>query len=156
MPEFIVYPIRRDIASQVRSSRVAPQYGHPVHQELASGTGPCRECLRAFAVAAEDRLLFTYSPFSGSAQTPQPGPVFIHAEPCEPHSGHGYPPGLRGIGVLAQGHRDDGSTSAPRVLAAGAEDRVLDALLSEADVQFVHLRHAEAGCFIARGERVAV
>ena len=155
MADFVVHPIGRDIATQVRTSRLAPQYGHPVHHELARGTGPCRECLRAFAVGADHRLLFTYNPFGGSAETPRPGPVFIHAVVCQPHSGPGYPPGLLGLPVLAEAHHDDGSTSAPRVLPAGAENAMLERLLDESSVRFVHLRHAEAGCFIARVERVA-
>jgi hypothetical protein len=154
MADFIVRPIGREIATQVRTSRLAPQYGHPVHRELSRGTGPCRECLRPFVVGAEDRLLFTYNPFGDSAEIPRPGPVFIHALACQPHSGPGYPTGLHGLPVLAEAHHDDGTMSAPRVVPAGDETGMLERLLEISSVRFVHLRHAEAGCFIARVERV--
>ncbi len=87
MASFIVYPVAREITHQARTTRRSPQYGHPVHEELAQGTGPCRECLRAFTVGAERRLLLTYSPFTGSSVLPQPGPIFIHADACTPHGG---------------------------------------------------------------------
>lgn len=156
MATFIVHPVAREITAQVRTTRRAPQYGHPVHQELARGTGPCRECLRAFTVGAEDRLLVTYSPFDGTSALPQPGPIFIHAEACDPHRGTGYPDGLRGIPVVAQAYHVDGTIAEPRVLPTGDEAAVLAPLLNEPRVRFVHLRHAEAGCFIARVERVAI
>lgn len=154
MATFMVHPVARQITTQVRNTRRAPQFGHPVHQEVASGTGPCRECLQAFRVGLEDRLLFTYSPFDGGL--PQPGPVFIHAEACGPHTGVGYPDGLRGIPVVVQWCDEGGTISAPRRLPMGDEDSLLAALFDEPRVQYAHLRHAEAGCFVARVERVAI
>lgn len=154
MTAFIVLPVAREIAMQVRTSRRAPRYGHPVHEEIASGTGPCRECLRAFVIGAENRLLFTYSPTHGESVLPQPGPVFIHADACDRHEGVGYPTGLRGIPVVAQAYHDDATVGAPLALRLGDEAAMVESLLAERTVQFLHLRHAEAGCFIARVERV--
>src|SRR5262245_11227154 len=109
MASFIVYPVARELTHQARTTRPSPPYGHPGHEELALGTGPCRECLRAFTVGAERRLLLTYSPFTGSSVLPQPGPIFIHAETCTPHGGTGYPDGLAGIPVVAQAYHSDGT-----------------------------------------------
>ena len=153
MASFIVHPVAREITTQARATRRSPQYGHPVHQELALGTGPCRECLRPFTIGAEPRLLFTYSPFDGAAALPQPGPIFIHAEACAPHSGAGYPDGLHEIPIVAQPYHDDGTIAEPRVLPTGSESALLATLLDDPRVRFVYLRHAEAGCFIARVER---
>jgi hypothetical protein len=150
-----VTELPRQITAEVRASRRAPVYGHPVHEELAGGTGPCRECLRPFVVGAEDRLLFTYSPFDAQSTLPQPGPVFIHATSCSPYDGVGYPEGLRSIPVVAQAYQRDGTIGAPVVLPAHDENAVLDRVLAVSAVTFVLLRHAEAGCFIARVERVA-
>jgi hypothetical protein len=156
MTSFIVRPVAREITQQARTTRRSPQYGHPVHEELALGTGPCRECLRAFTVGAEHRLLFTYSPFSSYSALPQPGPIFIHAEACAPHSGAGYPDGLAGIPMVAQSYHNDGTIAGPRALSPGDEAVALAMILDEPPVQFVHLRHAEAGCFIGRVERAAI
>jgi hypothetical protein len=156
MASFIVRPVAREIADQARTTRRSPQYGHPVHEELALGTGPCRECLRAFTVGADRRLLFTYNPLTSGPKLPQPGPIFIHAEGCTPHGGAGYPDGLREIPVVAQAYYDDGTIADPRLLSVGGEAAGLETLLDESRVEFVHLRHAEAGCFIGRVERVAL
>jgi len=153
---FIVRPIAREIATQARQSRQSPQYGHPVHQETARGTGPCRQCLRAFTTGTEDRILFTYTPFDGTSMLKQPGPIFIHADECQAHDGIGYPDGLRGIPVVAQVYFDDGTIGATRPMLEGDESSQLEAMLDGPRVQFATLRHAEAGCFIARVERVAV
>jgi len=156
MSAFVVLPLSKQITAEVRASRRAPVYGHPVHEELAGGTGPCRECLRPFVVGAEDRLLFTYSPFDAESTLPQPGPVFIHAMSCLPHDGAGYPEGLRSIPVVAQAYHRDGTVGAPVVLSAHDEEAVLDRILAVPAVAFAFLRHAKAGCFIARAQRVAI
>jgi hypothetical protein len=153
MATFVVHPITREMAAQARHVRQSPQYGHPIHQELARGTGPCRQCLRAFNVGTQDRILFTYSPFDGASSLRQPGPIFIHADECVSHDGTGYPDGLRGIPTVMQAYYGDGTIAEPRPLAAGDESSLLSALFDEPSVRFAHLRHAEAGCFIARVER---
>ena len=155
MTNFIVRGIDRQLATAVRTTRRAPNYGHPVHREVASGTGPCRECLRSFTVGSDDRLLFTYNPFNSVDHLPQPGPVFIHAQECVPHTAPGYPEGLTALPIVAERHRGDSTVLAPSALVRGGEAAELEALLADAGVRFVHLRHAEAGCFIARVDRLA-
>jgi uncharacterized protein DUF1203 len=155
MADFTVRGIDRRISNAVRTTLRAPDYGHPVHRELATGTGPCRECLREFTVGAEDRLLFTYNPFRASERLSQPGPVFIHAESCVPFADAGYPEGLTAIPMLAECHDADGTVSAPTIVAPGSEAATLATLLDAPHVRFVHLRHAKAGCFIARVDRIA-
>ena len=154
MPEFIVRPLGRDVTSAVRATLRAPEYGHPVHRELAKGTGPCRECLSTFTTGADERLLFTYNAHAGADHIPRPGPVFIHAESCAPWDGAGFPPGLRDIPVVAEPHRRDGAVGPLRPLSHEHAGASLDELLRDDAVEFVHLRHAEAGCYIARVERM--
>ena len=153
MEAFVVHAIDPSIVTQVRQTLVAPGYGHPVHRELARGTGPCRACLRTFTVGTEERLLFTFDPFAGSAHLSQPDPVFIHADECELRTDAGFPSGLRGMPIAAECHHEDGAISAPQPLTGGSEDHDIRALLTRANVRFLHLRHGEAGCFIARVDR---
>ena len=157
MAGFVVRSIGRDITTEVRTTLRAPGCGHPVHREVARGTGPCRECLCAFDVGREERLLFTYNPFWADVeQLAQPGPVFIHAAECDLDSTQAYPKGLTSLPVVAQAHHDDGTTSAPRALMAGSEADSLRTWLDEPSVRFLHLRHADAGCYVARVDRVAI
>src|SRR5260370_40846694 len=62
------------VAEKVRATGVSPRYGHPAHAEVAKGYGPCRQCLRDFAVGQERRILFTYDAFTGAEALPLPGP----------------------------------------------------------------------------------
>jgi hypothetical protein len=147
--DFIVRGVPQEIADEVRRTRVAPGYGHPAHLELARGTGPCRCCLRPFEPGREQRLLFTYRP-AGSEAVMAPGPVFIHAEHCQAFAQDGFPDELRAL-PLAFEARASGS----RVLELSARadqsaEQQIQRLLSSADTDWLHLRHAQAGCFIAR------
>jgi len=152
---YLVRGIPQEIADEVRRTRRAPVYGHPAHEEIASGTGPCRCCLRTFVPGKDRRLLFTYRPRSDEGSLMAPGPVFIHAEHCEAWSGTGFPEGLRPL-PLAFEARASGS----RVIAlsAGADvapETQIGALLARRETEWLHLRNSEAGCYIARVERAA-
>ena len=148
-----VTSVPEDIARAVRRTRRAPQYGHPAHEEIASGYGPCRCCLRRFVAGRDRRLLFTYNPFDTG--TPTPGPVFIHAEDCAAYGAPGFPPELRALPLLLEAHD---AVSLPRERVRPAPD-TLDAtiasLLARTEVSRIVVRNAEAGCFIARVERTA-
>lgn len=58
-----VVAIPTEVAEFVRRSVKAPGYGHPAHNDLASGYGPCRHRLRMFELGQERRISFTYNPF---------------------------------------------------------------------------------------------
>ncbi len=155
---FSVRGIPQEIADEVRRTRLSPGYGHPVHQEVARGTGPCRCCLRPFVPDRDQRLLFTYrppgDPSGGTGSLMAPGPVFIHAGHCDAYTGEGFPDTLRGV-ALAFEARATGSRvcelSASVEISAEVQIRVL---FEEHFAQWLHLRHAEAGCYIARIERL--
>ena len=153
--QFTVRGVPQEIADEVRRTRCAPTYGHPAHLETARGTGPCRCCLRTFVPGAEQRLLFTYRPRSADGSLMAPGPVFIHAEHCEAYAGAGFPDGLRSL-PLALEARASGSRviglSAPR---DGRAEMLIGQMFENLDAEWLHLRHAEAGCFIARIDRAA-
>jgi Protein of unknown function (DUF1203) len=150
---FTVRGIPQEIADEVRRTRLSPGYGHPAHHEIARGTGPCRCCLRTFVPGVDARLLFTYRPASGGTTLMAPGPVFVHAEHCEAYAGAGFPEGLRSL-PLAFEARADGSRVAglTRSDGARAETEIANWLARE-ETGWLHLRHAEAGCFIARVDR---
>jgi hypothetical protein len=57
--------IASELADKVRSTKMSPGYGHPVTAKVATGHGPCRHCLRPFAIGTDVRLLFTLNSFEG-------------------------------------------------------------------------------------------
>ena len=144
---FIVHGIPQEVADEVRRTRLAPGYGHPAHHEVARGTGPCRCCLRTFVPGMDERLLFTYRPGGDESNLMAPGPIFIHAEHCEAWNGAGFPPGLRGLPLAFEAR-----TSGSRVIALSSDASPPEAqigALFAAGAEWLHLRNAQAGCFIA-------
>ena len=151
MTRYRVVALDERIADDVRRTRRAPGYGHPAHVEVATGTGPCRLCLRPFEVGAEERLLFTYNPFPEGA-TPSPGPVFVHPGPCPRHDADVFPTELSGLPLLLEVY-DDGGMALVRRAVNGDPGKDVEEVFASAGVSYAHIRHAKAGCFIARVER---
>jgi hypothetical protein len=146
--------IHEATAEKVRATRRSPGYGHPVHAEIATGYGPCRLCLRDFAVGADRRLLFTLDPFYGLEPFPLPGPVFIHESECDRYPEYGgFPENLlaHDLTLVAYG-RGRIQIDEQRVTGEAVEP-ALGRLLARADVDYVHVRDTPAGCYDLRVER---
>jgi hypothetical protein len=141
------------LAEEARRTRRSPPYGHPAHRERAQGYGPCRSCLRTFAIGEEDRLLFTYQPFSEPGSLPAPGPVFIHAEPCERFSARTLPPDFRRLPLVVEGFRAGGTLAARSSVLMEKPEAVVARVFAEPGVEYAHIRNGEAGCFMARIDR---
>jgi hypothetical protein len=143
------------LADEARRTQRSPQYGHPAHRERAGGSGPCRLCLRTFAIGEEDRLLFTYQPFSEEGSLPAPGPVFIHPEPCERFSASTLPPDFRTLPLVIEGFRRGGKLAIQTRVGAEDAEAVVARVFAERGVEYAHIRNGEAGCFMARIDRAA-
>lgn len=141
------------VAREARATGRSPGYGHPVHRETATGTGPCRSCLGLFDIGAEERLLLTYRPDSGDQTVGAPGPVFIHARECSRYEGSTVPSGLTKLPLLFEARTQDGRILHSVAASGTTADQVIRTFLQDASVDFVALRHGEAGCFVARVER---
>ena len=149
--EYRVIALGQEIADAVRTTLKAPGYGHPAHVETASGTGPCRVCLRPFRTGEEERVLFTYNPFPDTADLPGPGPVFVHRVPCERFIASGFPPELASLPLTLDAYDEHGALlQRVKVADPDADTRMI---LGRSGVAYAHLRHSVAGCFIARIER---
>ena len=149
--QFQVRSVPQPVADEVRHTRLAPDYGHPAHLELAQGTGPCRCCLRQFVPGQDQRLLFTYRPVSAG---------LTHGAGTGIHSRRALR-GMGGRGIstgsarLATGIR--GTRRRSRVIALTMDTQIAPeaqvASLFDAGAEWLALRHAQAGCFIARIDR---
>ena len=155
---FRIVPMEAEIADEARRTGRSPQYGHPAHSELASGYGPCRLCLATFQEHEERHLLFTYDPFASLAPYPLPGPIFIHEEPCAPYeAGSRFPDALRFIPLTLNAYSAHAELIRSIRLPNGEDRRpetAIAELLTDPAVVTVHIRNTEAGCYIARAERV--
>jgi hypothetical protein len=112
---------------------------------------PCRRCLRD-AAPGETVVLLSYDPFADGAETPyrQPGPIFVHADPCAYEPSAELPEQLtrRLLSVRSFGgdHLMLGG-----VVVQGAElEATADRLLADDAVSYLHVHNAGPGCFAAR------
>ncbi len=154
MIPFEIVAVPTKVADLVRSTLKSPGYGHPAHIEMATGHGPCRHCLRTFTVGAERRILFTYDPFHELSCEPLPGPVFVHAEPCTRYyPTGGYPQQLRAHPVTLQAYANGRRLVGEERIPNGDVEPVVERLLSNPQVEYIHVRDSEAGCFDFRIER---
>ena len=153
MQSYQIQGIPESIAAAARETLKSPQYGHPAHTEVASGYGPCRLCLKTFEQGIEERLLFTYQPFTDPSALPAPGPVFIHREQCERYDGSALPEMIRPLPLAIEGYGDEGELLLQRRVGSTAFESVLEGVFEVNAVRYAHLRNAEAGCFIARVDR---
>ena len=152
---FVIRGIPQDIADEVRRTRRSPGYGHPAHEELAAGTGPCRCCLRTFVPGRDRRLLFNWRPRSPEGSLMAPGPVFIHADHCEAYAADGFPEGLRTLPLAFEARLSGSRVSELSFRSDVPAEAQMRVLFEEHAAEWLHLRHAEAGCFIARVDRAA-
>ena len=152
---FRTVAIPAEVAREARETGRAPRYGHPAHRERATGYGPCRLCLSTFRVHEEDRLLFTYDAFAGLDPYPSPGPIFIHADGCEPFAAtEGFPETLRALPLTLEGYGSGRWPIARERVRAGDVEGAAERLFAHSAVAYVHVRNSEAGCYVARLERV--
>jgi hypothetical protein len=153
MQRYRIQGIHESIATAARATMRSPQYGHPAHVEVATGYGPCRLCLQTFTVGTDERILLTYQPFTDTDALPAPGPVFIHREPCGRYDDAVLPEALRSLPLVVEGYGAAGALLVQRRVGTATFESVLEEVLSRPGTHYVHLRNAEAGCFIARIDR---
>lgn len=152
---FRVIPIPTSVAVEARSTLVSPGVGLPITASVATahGYGPCRHCL-CRTREGERRLLLIYNPYQDPGETPVVGPIFIHDASCEAFSIAGFPEELRGIPMVLRGHLQNGEGVVVRHLHGQEPESAIEAVFTDPRIAFIAIQNLEAGCFIARVERL--
>ncbi len=150
-----ITPIPNILAERARETMMSPQYKNlPAHSAVATGYGPCRSCLHTFNEGEEERLYITYNPFEGLSDLPLPGHIFIHTRRCEEFTGEGFPDDLLELPLLFEGFADDSEMVMREKMSREIFETQIDTILSNRSIRFINIRNAEAGCFVARIDRV--
>lgn len=155
MGDFRIVPMPEEVAAQVRETLQTPAWGYPATvEEKSPGYGPCRTCLRMFEIGVETRILFTYDPFAGREPYPLPGPVFIHAEACEPYRDTAaFPDALRRIGVTLNGYGAGRLLRRQVRIEDGDVETAIEQLFADPSVDYIHIHNTQVGCFLLAVER---
>jgi hypothetical protein len=158
MQSFKIIPLSKEYADGIRKRR-KDDYGHEVIEQVATGRGPCRVSLLPFRRGTDRRLLISHSPFSIDNAFDQPGPVFIHAEEVEPYTDvHRFPPEIKAdkksFPLTLIGYNADQQMVFTRLVGDDDVDELISTILeTHAEIDFLHARNAQAGCYICRIER---
>ena len=156
MQSYRVVAIDDRIANAVRQTLRSPGYGHPAHAEVATGYGPCRQCLKTFAIGDERRILFTYDSFYGRESFPLPGPVFIHEHDCERYpEDAGFPVDMLTHRLTLNAYGAGRRLVGQRYVSNGVVEVELQRLLQDRDVAYIHVRDTDAGCYDFSIERTS-
>ena len=154
MQSIRIVAIATEVAREVRLTMRAPVYGFPAHKELATDAAPCRHCLRTFKIGQDYRILFTYDRFSGADSLPQPGPVYIHADPCPRYTEDaGFPEELRGSPRTIEAYGAGRELLEQVHVSDGKPDDAVQGFFARPAVNYLQVHSTTAGCFTFRIER---
>jgi Protein of unknown function (DUF1203) len=158
MNQFKIVPLSREYANKIKENN-KDAFGHEVIGQIATGKGPCRVSLKPFIVGQDTRLLFSHSPFEVDNAFNQPGPVFINKEDVEPYNDiHRFPPEIKAnkksFPLTLIGYTKGQIMVFTQLVGDEDVDLLIPKIFNtRPDVEFLHARNAEAGCFICKIER---
>ena len=115
---------------------------------------PCRRCLRD-AEPGERVVLISYDPFTGDSPYRQPGPIYLHEQPCAPRDADlETAPGQLRRRQLSVRSFDARHLMLEAQVIDGAEvEQVAVAMLDRHDAAYLHVHNAAPGCFAVRIDR---
>jgi hypothetical protein len=159
MKQFKIVPLSAEYANKMRETG-KDEFGHEVVEQLATGKGPCRVSLKPFAPGEDLRLLFSYSPFAIDNAFNQNGPVFIHNKRVEPYADiYHFPPEIKAdkesFPLSLIGYSKEQRMVFTKLVGDDDIDQLIANIFeTQPQVEYLHARNAEAGCFICIIERV--
>ncbi len=109
-----------------------------------------------FNQGAEERVLFTYNAFENLSNLPLPSPVYIHKNECEPFDENTFPPDLIDLPLLFEGYGAESSLVKREAINKQETENQIAEIFALPDVNYINIRNAEAGCFVARIDRKTV
>jgi hypothetical protein len=159
MNKFRIIPVTEEFATQIRTTN-KDFFGHNVQEQIATGKGPCRVSLKPFAVGIDVRLVLAHSPFAIDNPYNQSGPIFINKKEVEQYKDiHKFPPEIKAdklnFPLTLIGYNKNQKMVYAKLVGENDIDLLIPKIFElKNEVEFLHARNAEAGCFICKIERV--
>ena len=150
---FRIIPLSTEIAE---AARRAAENGAADHRVVVtdSPTGyPCRHCLR-WAQPGERMILFPFAAMAPGRPYSESGPIFVHAEACEPYSVTDEFPADFRKGRSLRAYNAGHDLVAAEVANGEGPEPVIDRFLQKPETAFIHVRSASHGCYTMEIERV--
>jgi len=156
---FRIVPISRDNIERLRAVG-RDDFGNAIVEQIAGGYGPCRVSLKPFRPGIDRRILLSHSPFQIANAFNQPGPIFVNSGDLQEYPDvHKFPPEIKtdkeNFPLTLIGY----NSAQQMVFSELVGDQDVDEMIArvfdqEPEVEFLHARNAEAGCFICKIERL--
>jgi hypothetical protein len=127
----------------------------------AEGGSPLRCCLEP-SRPGETLALVSFAPLrrwaletgTDPGAYDELGPVFIHPTACAGYAGTRFPDALRGSRRVLRAYRADGSIAGGRLVEPAQDaETYLEALFEDPEIEIVHARAVEFGCFTFEARR---
>jgi uncharacterized protein DUF1203 len=153
MTSFRYVPIDDATVHAVRTT-LRDGHGNALQVQISdSDTAPCRSCLNVTPRGTR-LILFAHRPFATEGPYAETGPVFVHADACEPYRARDvFPPDFRPRRLVFRAYDVHGAIHAA-VLADGVDaEQTLADQFADAAVARVHVRNPAWGCFDFAVER---
>jgi hypothetical protein len=154
MKNFWMRPLSNEVSTQLKQTMLDQFGNEPQLEQAQSRRSICRRCLRRFN-PGEKRLLFKYRPFERESVFAEAGPIYIHQKDCRPEAEilNGYPEEFRDLPLLLRAYtREDGQVDSKLIMDGNAE-AIISQFFDNPEVEYIHLRDGESGCYYARIER---
>ena len=148
---FRVVPLPTEIAETARATAAGGRPDHKIVVAPSATTAPCRHCLR-WAEPGESMILFPYQSIAAGQPYAESGPIFVHQEACERYANVETLPAAFRRGRVVRAYNAQNEIVAGEVPDADPEP-VIDAMLAQAQIAFLHLRSLTHGCYTMKIER---
>lgn len=155
MNNYKIISLSEVYAASIRKTH-KDNFGHEVVEEMATGYGPCRVSLQPFVPGEDIRIVFSHSPFDIRNVYDQPGPVFIHQKAVKAYPDiYLFPPEIKAdqihFPLTLIGYNREQKMNFTQLVG----DRDVDLLIEQVfkdhpEIEYLHARNAEAGCFICK------
>jgi len=151
-------PIPQSYVEKIRST-MKDDFGNKVEVSIAgeTGYGPCRCCLKQFE-PHEKRMLFAYAPVDSNNAFNETGPVYIHEDCTAYNDLEKFPAevknGRTSIDLLLRSYNNDKKLVGARLVKDKNEvENIIETMLKDPGIAFIHIRNAIFQCFITEARR---
>lgn len=151
--KFRIKPLQTEVAETARRTA---ERGSPDHEVVIADapTGfPCRHCLQ-WAKPGDRMVLFPFAAIPAGRPYSESGPIFVHAEQCEPYSKTDEFPADFRNGRSIRAYDSDQNIIAAEVVNDSGPEAVIQKLFDKPETAFVHVRSASRGCFTMEIQRI--
>ena len=159
MRNFKIVPLTKSYATKIQQT-LKDDFDNNVTEQIATGFGPCRVSLKPFKVGQDVRLLFKHSPFEIDNIFNQAGPIFIHKDDVEAYQDiYHFPKEIKADKInfpltLIGYSKEQNMVFTKLVGDLDVDKLIIKSFEQYAEIDFLHVRNAEASCFICKIERV--